>query len=118
MTSDTKGDPTATTPTYVAKGEAFDRDMTYIPDRVTAEPGRSRDPYDGGELEVSTWPVQPGRYRLVAAKACPWANRAIIVRNLLGPLVAGVDVPDHPHAGIVRQHTRQLLRCQLRAVGE
>ena len=30
------------------------------------------------------WPVEPDRYRLVAAKACPWANRAIIVRRLLG----------------------------------
>ncbi len=72
---------------YVAEGTAFDRDMTYIPDRITAEPGRSRDSwseYGGGELEVPTWPVEPGRYRLVAAKACPWANRAIIVRNLLG----------------------------------
>ncbi len=27
---------------------------------------------------------EPGRYRLVAARACPWANRAIIVRRLLG----------------------------------
>ncbi len=73
-----------TTPTYVAKGSSFDRDMNYIPDRVTAEPGRSRDPYGGHELDVRTWPVEPGRYRLVAAKACPWANRSIIVRNLLG----------------------------------
>ena len=30
MTTDTDGD---TTPTYVSKGEAFDRDMNYIPDR-------------------------------------------------------------------------------------
>ena len=49
----------------------FERDMDYIPDRIT------RDGRDG-------WPVEPGRYRLVAAKACPWANRAIIVRRLLG----------------------------------
>ena len=35
---------------------------------------------DGGE----EWPVEPGRYRLIAARACPWANRAIIVRRLLG----------------------------------
>lgn len=75
------------TPTYVEAGKAFDRDMNYIPDRITAEPGRSRDPWDkfgGGDLDVPTWPVEPGRYRLVAAKACPWANRSIIVRNLLG----------------------------------
>ena len=55
---------------YVENGE-FNRDMSYIPDRIT------RDGRDG-------WPVEPGRYRLVAAKACPWATRAIIVRQLLG----------------------------------
>jgi putative glutathione S-transferase len=49
----------------------FDRDMDYLPDRIT------RDGRDG-------WPVQPGRYRLLAAKACPWATRAIIVRDVLG----------------------------------
>ncbi len=56
-------------PDYVEDG-GFDRDTDYIPDRITR---------DGG-----TWPVEPGRYRLVAAKACPWATRAIIVRQLLG----------------------------------
>ncbi|GAB2866241.1 glutathione S-transferase family protein [Nocardioides pacificus] len=59
------------TPTYVEKGKPFDRDMNYIPDRIT------RDGRDG-------WPVEPGRYRLIAARACPWANRSIIVRHLLG----------------------------------
>ena len=91
MTSDT-------TPKYVSKGKAFDRDMNYIPDRVTAEPGRSRDPYGDADLEVKTWPVQPGRYRLVAAKACPWANRSIIVRNLLGledVISLGLPGPTH-----------------------
>jgi putative glutathione S-transferase len=56
--------------TYVEPGQSFDRDMDYISDRITRD--------------ASDWPVEPGRYRLVAAKACPWANRAIIVRNLLG----------------------------------
>ncbi|MGY1703602.1 glutathione S-transferase family protein [Geodermatophilus sp. SYSU D00697] len=55
---------------YVTGGE-YDRDSTYIPDRITA---------DGS----SGWPVEPGRYRLVVARACPWANRAVIVRRLLG----------------------------------
>ena len=54
---------------YVADG-GFERDTDYISDRITR---------DG-----TTWPVEPGRYRLVAAKACPWATRSIIVRQLLG----------------------------------
>src|SRR4051794_9944544 len=56
---------------YVAGGKEFTRDMNYIPDRITAD-GR-----DG-------WPVEAGRYRLIAARACPWANRTLIVRRLLG----------------------------------
>lgn len=49
----------------------FNRDTRYVSDRVVNEPG-------------AQWPVEPGRYRLVAARACPWANRTIIVRRLLG----------------------------------
>ena len=49
----------------------FVRDTRYLNARITAD-GR-----DG-------WPVEPGRYRLVVARACPWASRAIIVRRLLG----------------------------------
>jgi putative glutathione S-transferase len=49
----------------------FSRDMRYITTRVTAD---GRDGY----------PVEPGRYRLAVARACPWANRAVIVRRLLG----------------------------------
>jgi glutathionyl-hydroquinone reductase len=70
---------------YVEPGGDFTRDMDYIPTRVTAD-GR-----DG-------WPVEPGRYRLVVARACPWANRAIIVRRLLGlegVLSMGVCGPTH-----------------------
>lgn len=69
---------------YTAEGKAYDRDMNYLPDRITKEPGRTQDGYGGHELDVPTWPVEPGRYRLIAARACPWANRAIIVRGLLG----------------------------------
>ena len=58
-------------PTYVEPGKDFDRDTAYIEDRIT------RDGRDG-------WPVEAGRYRLVAARACPWANRTAIVRRLLG----------------------------------
>lgn len=30
------------------------------------------------------WPVESGRYRLMAARACPWAHRAVIIRRLMG----------------------------------
>lgn len=49
----------------------YNRDSDYISTRITAD---GRDGY----------PVEAGRYRLVVARACPWANRAIIVRRLLG----------------------------------
>ncbi len=60
---------------YVADASAangeFNRDTDYITTRITAD---GRDGY----------PVALGRYRLVVARACPWANRTIIVRRLLG----------------------------------
>jgi putative glutathione S-transferase len=56
---------------YVAESGEFTRDTNYITTRITAD---GRDGY----------PVEPGRYRLIVARACPWANRAIIVRRLLG----------------------------------
>ena len=58
------------TQTSYVEEPSFERDMKYLPDRITRDSAR--------------WPVEPGRYRLVAARACPWANRAIIVRKLLG----------------------------------
>jgi putative glutathione S-transferase len=70
---------------YVADGQEYQRDSKYIPDRITA---------DG----ASGWPVEPGRYRLIAARACPWANRSIIVRRLLGlePVISmGLTGPTH-----------------------
>jgi glutathionyl-hydroquinone reductase len=66
--------------TYVEQGKGFDRDMNYVPDRITKGGVIPDDGPIGGEL----WPVEPGRYRLIAARACPWASRAIIVRRLLG----------------------------------
>lgn len=60
---------------YVAdkssSGGEFNRDTSYITTRI------DRHGSDG-------YPVEAGRYRLVVARACPWANRAIIVRRLLG----------------------------------
>ena len=32
----------------------------------------------------SPWPVEPGRYRLIWSRACPWAHRSRIVLGLLG----------------------------------
>jgi putative glutathione S-transferase len=58
---------------YSNAGKEFVRDIRYINDRIVAEP-----------TAPDEWPATPGRYRLVAARACPWANRAIIVRRLLG----------------------------------
>jgi putative glutathione S-transferase len=70
---------------YVHAGKAFERDMNYIPDRIT------RDGRDG-------WPVEAGRYRLVVSRACPWANRTIISRRLLGlesAISLGIAGPTH-----------------------
>src|SRR5213082_2997266 len=70
---------------YVADKGEFNRDTNYIATRITAD---GRDGY----------PVEPGRYRLVVARACPWANRTIIVRRLLGlekVLSMGLCGPTH-----------------------
>ena len=64
---------------YVEAGE-FRRDTDYLSDRITRGGRRP----DHGPVDGELWPVAPGRYRLVAAPACPWASRAIIVRRLLG----------------------------------
>ncbi|MFE7381899.1 glutathione S-transferase family protein [Streptomyces zhihengii] len=57
--------------TYVSAGREYTRDSRYLTTRITAD---GRDGY----------PVEPGRYRLVVSRACPWASRAVIVRRLLG----------------------------------
>ena len=71
---------------YVA--DDFDRDTDYIEDRITAD----------GDPDSGAWKVEAGRYRLIAARACPWANRAIIVRRLLGleeAIGMGLTGPTH-----------------------
>jgi glutathionyl-hydroquinone reductase len=76
---------------------SFERDTDYLRDRITCAQGRSQDPWEQS-LEVPTWPAGPGRYRLVAAWACPWATRSIIVRQLLGlegVISMGVCGPTH-----------------------
>ncbi|MQA14831.1 MAG: glutathione S-transferase family protein [Pseudonocardiaceae bacterium] len=63
----------------------YHRDRNRLDERITA---------DG----LSRWSVEPGRYRLVAARACPWANRSVIVRRLLGlehALSLGMAGPVH-----------------------
>jgi glutathionyl-hydroquinone reductase len=71
---------------YVNPGSGYDRDTAYITTRITATAA------EGG------YRVEPGRYRLIASRACPWANRAIIVRRLLGlePVLSmGLCGPTH-----------------------
>ncbi|WP_336248662.1 glutathione S-transferase family protein [Stomatohabitans albus] len=80
---------------YVIKGGSFERDTNYIEDRIVADveatkllppPPASKIGNVGFGLSegAQAWPVEPGRYRLIAAAACPWANRTLIVRRLLG----------------------------------
>lgn len=80
---------------YVTGGAEFTRDTNYIEDRIVADPEAVRSLPEPPRTGIGTlgfglsegaeaWPVEPGRYRLVAANACPWANRTVIVRRLLG----------------------------------
>ena len=64
---------------------AFVRKPVALDERITSD-GSSR------------WPVRAGHYRLVVARACPWANRAVVARRLLGlePAVSlGIAGPLH-----------------------
>nr|BFF24462.1 glutathione S-transferase family protein [Glycomyces mayteni] len=93
--SRTAGTEHSTAGAYVTGGE-FTRDTNYIEDRIVADVDAALaapveaasaigDPRIAGLTEGSAaWPVEAGRYRLVAARACPWAHRSIIVRRLLG----------------------------------
>ncbi len=72
------------TNTAETSGE-FERKPVGLDERITA---------DGS----SAWPVEAGRYRLVVARACPWANRSVIVRRLLGleqAISMGITGPLH-----------------------
>jgi putative glutathione S-transferase len=75
--ANTDGRGFSTLGAYVTGGAEFTRDTNYIEDRITKDGAPGTDGEPG-------WPVEPGRYRLVAARACPWANRTVIVRRLLG----------------------------------
>jgi glutathionyl-hydroquinone reductase len=61
------------TKAYADSSGSFERRGPRFTDRIVAAPSGS------GE-----WPAEPGRYRLVASLACPWAHRSIIVRRLMG----------------------------------
>jgi len=68
-----------------SSSDEFVREPLGVQERITA---------DGS----SSWPVKAGRYRLVAARACPWANRIVITRRLLGlePVLSmGIAGPLH-----------------------
>ena len=76
---------TAAVGNYISSTGEFTRDQHHIATRITTD-GRYG------------FPVQPGRYRLVVSRACPWAHRAVIVRRLLGleeALSMGVAGPVH-----------------------
>lgn len=63
----------------------FVRDTTYIQDRFSQD-------------DTTQWPMEAGRYRLIAARACPWAHRAVITRRLMGledTISLGLAGPTH-----------------------
>lgn len=65
-----------------ADGE-FVRDTNYITDRIVADVPAGSEPIAQSDGTFH-WPVEADRYRLVAARACPWAHRTVITRRLLG----------------------------------
>jgi putative glutathione S-transferase len=50
---------------------AFQRQPNRFRDRPSSDPG-------------ARWPVEPGRYRMIWCRACPWSHRVRIVLGLLG----------------------------------
>lgn len=82
------------TPKYVATGGEFIRDTRYITDRIVTSVNEPTEQPDATFL----WPATPGRYRLAAARACPWAHRAVITRRLKGleqAISLGLAGPTH-----------------------
>ena len=67
----TPAEPAAQFVKETGRGGEFVRQRNRFTARITA---------DG----TSEWPAEPGRYRLVWSRACPWAHRSVIVRGLLG----------------------------------
>lgn len=64
-----------------AAAGAFVRQQNRFTDRITRD--STSGPGEGPD-EHGRWPVEPGRYRLIWSRACPWAHRSVIVRGLLG----------------------------------
>lgn len=86
---DWAGDPHNASP----DGE-FVRDTNYITDRFVAGLTERRNNDDG----TVSWPMAADRYRLIAARACPWAHRSVITRRLMGledTLSLGLAGPTH-----------------------
>ncbi|MDY5784769.1 glutathione S-transferase C-terminal domain-containing protein [Corynebacterium sp.] len=98
MTNSNRSTPSSANPAKnAAEQGAYERDTTYIEDRFSSslEPGSQPTANDDSTY---TWPVEPGRYRLMAARACPWAHRSIITRRLLGledAISLGLAGPTH-----------------------
>lgn len=95
MASKEKTTEYSTSGAYVQQGKEFNRDTNYIEDRIVA---RLSHKLNQDSLTENTWPVEKDRYRLIAARACPWANRTLIVRRLLGledALSVGFPGPTH-----------------------
>ncbi|OFS21123.1 glutathione S-transferase C-terminal domain-containing protein [Corynebacterium sp. HMSC04H06] len=87
---DWAGDPHNASP----DGE-FVRDTNYITDRFVAGLTERHNNNDDGTV---SWPMAADHYRLIAARACPWAHRSVITRRLMGledTLSLGLAGPTH-----------------------
>lgn len=58
---------------YVSGEGGYERKARYIETRITKEGDKDGD-----------FKVEPGRFRLAVSRACPWAHRAILTRQLMG----------------------------------